>query len=208
MKVAVAAALALVLALALGCVGAALERPVPQRTRFLLSATPPAASERALSGALWVERVRVSPMFSGTGFVYRTADSVYASDFLHEFFAPPGDVLREAMIDWLRAASSFASIERSGESSPEYRLESNVDQFYVDLREPAEPRVVLEGRFRLIDLRDVRPVRRLDLRLTEIEPAGDRSPQALVDAWNRSLTRILEQLDHELRAAVASSTSR
>ncbi len=208
MKAVVAAAVACGLTLALGCVGAALERPVPQRTRFLLSATPPAVAEHAVSGALWVDRVRVSPMFSGTGFVYRTADSVYARDFLHEFFASPGDVLREAMIDWLRAASRFASIERSGESSPEYRLESDVDQFYVDLREPTDPRVVLEGRFRFFDLRDGRPVRRLDLRLTEIEPAADRSPQALVDAWNRSLTRMLEQLDRELRGAIVGPASR
>ena len=208
MKAVVAAALAFGLALALGCVGAALERPVPQRTRFLLSATPPAASERALSAALWVDRVRVSPMFSGTGFVYRTADSIYASDFLHEFFAPPGDVLREAMIEWLRAASTFASIERSGESSPAYRLESDVDQFYVDLRDPSGPRVVLEGRFRLFEVADVRPVRRFDVRLRKVEPAEDRSPQALVDAWNRALTRMMERLDRELREAVASSTSR
>ncbi len=208
MKALVAATLALGLAFAIGCVSAAFERPVPQRTRFLLSAAPPAVSERAVSGALWVDRVRISPMFSGTGFVYRTTDSVYSSGFLHEFFAPPGDVLREAMIDWLRAASTFASIDRSGESSPEYRLESDVDQLYVDLREPSDPRVVLEGRFRFFDLREGRPVRRFDLRLTQIEPAEDRSGQAVVDAWNRALTRTLEQLDRELREAVVDRESR
>lgn len=205
---ALAGTLACVLTLGLGCVGSALERPVPQRTRFVLSASPPAASERAPLGALWVDRVRVSPMFTGTGFVYRTGDSVFGSEFLHEFFAPPGDVLREAMIDWLRVGSSFAPIERSGESSPEYRLESDFDQLYVDLREPSDPRVVLAGRFRLVDLREGRPVRRLDVRIEESEPAADRSPQALVDAWNRSLTRMLEELEREFRNAVAASASR
>ena len=208
MRGVLAGALACVLALALGCIGSALERPVPQRTRFVLSAAPPAASERAPLGALWVDRVRVSPMFTGTGFVYRTGDSVFGSEFLHEFFAPPGEVLREAMIDWLRAGSSFAPIERGSESSPEYRLESDIDQLYVDLRDPSDPRVVLEGRFRLVDLRAGRPVRRLDLRIDETEPAEDRSPQALVDAWNRALTRMLEQLDPELRSAVAESARR
>ncbi len=207
MRAVTAATLGFVLALALGCIGSALERPAPHRTRFLLSPTPPAASESALSAALWVDRVRVSPLFSGTGFVYRTGDSTYGSDFLHEFFAPPGEVLREAMIEWLRAAARFASLERSAESSPEYRLESAVDQFYVDLRAPADPRVVLDARFRLLDLRGARPAQLLDLRITENEAAEDPSPQALVDAWNRALTRVLEQLDREIRA-VASTARR
>ncbi len=208
MKSLVAVALVFASALALGCVGAALERPAPPRIRFLLAATPSASHEATLPASLWVDRVRVSPMFSGTGFVYRTGDSIYGSDFLHEFFAPPGDVLREAMIEWLRASEGFASVERSLDSDPEYRLESDVDRFYADLRDPSEPRVVLEGRFRLLDLRGVRPARRLDLPLAEQEPAADRSPQALVEAWNRLLTRMLERLDRELRSVVASPSSR
>jgi uncharacterized lipoprotein YmbA len=205
MKAVVVAAQGFALALALGCIGSALERQAPHRTRFLLSATPAAASARALPAALWVDRVRVSPLFSGTGFVYRTGDSTYGSDFLHEFFAPPGEVLREAMLEWFRSGGRFASLERSAESSPEYRLESAVDRLYADLRDPADPRVVLEARFRLIDLRGARPSQLLDLRVTEQEPAEDASPRALVDAWNRTLTRVLEQLDGEMRAATATA---
>ena len=205
MKAVVVAALGFALAVGLGCIGSALERPAPHRTRFLLTPTPPAASESALPASLWVDRVRVSPLFSGTGFVYRTGDSTYGSDFLNEFFAPPGEVLREATIEWLRTAARFASLERSAESSPEYRLESAVDRFYADLRDPAEPRVVLDARFRLLDLRGARPAQLLDLRVTEQERAADASPRALVDAWNRTLTRVLERLDGEIRAAVGTA---
>jgi uncharacterized lipoprotein YmbA len=204
MKVLASATLPFVVALAVGCVGSVLERPAPERTRFLLTATPPAAREDPLPAALWVDRVRMSPLFSGTGFVYRTAESSYQSDFLHEFFAAPGEVLREAMIEWFRAAERFGSVERSAESNPEYRLESDVERFFADLRDPSDPRVVLAGRFRLVDLRGVRPARMLDLELIEQEPSADRSPQALVEAWNRLLTRMLGTLDQELRKRITS----
>ena len=184
-----------------GCAG--LSRPALETTRFLLPLEPPAAGART-AGALALGRVRVSSLFDRQGFVYRTGESTFASDPRNEWFAPPAGVLREAILDWLAQAGPFASVQRGTVAGAEWLLETDVDRFYADLREREAPAVVLEGRFRLLDLRS--PGLRLVLAVDfdEREPAGAGTPQELVDAWARALARALAALEPQLRAATAS----
>ena len=195
----------LLAALGLGGCAGALERPAPEKTRFLLAAPAPAPGAKR-DATLGVDRVRVSSLFDRKGFVYRTGEQTFDSDFHFEWFAPPGAVLREAMIDWLAAASAFASIERGAGGEAAWLLETDVDRLYADRRDPAATEVVLAGRFRLLDLRGERPRRALSLRFDEREPAGDGAPQSLIDAWGRALDRALRALEPELRAAVGTPT--
>lgn len=196
-------ALLLVAALGLGACAGALERPAPEKTRFLLAlpAPPPGAK---LAGTLGVDRVRVSSLFDRKGFVYRTGEQTFDSDFRFEWFAPPGAVLREAMIDWLAASSAFASIERGAGGEAAWLLETDVDRLYADRRDRDAVEVVLSGRFRVLDLRGSRPRRAFSLRFDEREPAGEGTPQALVDAWSRALDRALRALEPELRASAGA----
>jgi uncharacterized lipoprotein YmbA len=184
-----------------GCVG--FSRPALETTRFLLQLEPPAAGART-AGTLTLAPVRVSSLYDRQGFVYRTGESTFTSDPRHEWFAPPAGVLREAILDWLARAGPFASVQRGSVSGAEWLLETGVDRFYADLREREAPAVVLEGRFRLLDLRS--PGMRLVLAVDfeEREPAGAGTPQELVDAWARALARALAALEPQLRAATAS----
>ena len=184
-----------------GCVG--FSRPALETTRFLLQLEPPAAGART-AGTLTLAPVRVSSLYDRQGFVYRTGESTFTSDPRHEWFAPPAGVLREAILDWLARAGPFASVQRGSVSGAEWLLETDVDRFYADLREREAPAVVLEGRFRLLDLRS--PGLRLVLAVDfdEREPAGAGTPQELVDAWTRALERALAALEPRLRAATAS----
>jgi uncharacterized lipoprotein YmbA len=197
-----AAGLALAVLWLSGCAGS-FQRPAPEKTLFLIAlpAPPPGAK---LAGTLGVDRVRVSSLFDRKGFVYRTGEQTFDSDFHFEWFAPPGAVLREAMIDWLAGGSVFASIERGAGSEAGWLLETDVDRFYADRRDPAATEVVLAGRFRVLDLRGSRPQRAFSLRFDEREPAGEGTPQALVDAWSRALDRALRALEPELRAAAGT----
>lgn len=187
-------------ALLAGCAGA-LQRPAPEKTRFVLRLAKPAPGAKPASG-LVVGRFRVSTLFDHTGFVYRTGEDTFATDFRFEWFAPPGSVLREAVVDWLDDASPFASVERGSLTGADWLLETDVDRLYADRRDPAAPAVVLAGRFRLLDLRGPRSRRAFSLTFDEREPAGAGTPQELVDAWARALERALAALDPELRAAV------
>jgi uncharacterized lipoprotein YmbA len=195
-------ALLLVLALAALAAGCArsLQRPPLEKTRFVLRLAEPPAGARS-AGTLAVGRVRMSPLFDHAGFVYRTGEDTFASDPRFEWFAPPGSVLREALVDWLASASAFASVQRGSVSDAEWLLETDVDRLYADRRDPQAPAVVLAGRFELLDLRGPRPRRPLSLRFEEREPAGAGTPQELVDAWGRALARALAELEPRLRAA-------
>jgi hypothetical protein len=207
-----AAGLLLAAVLLAGACASPLERPALAKTRFVLDpGRPPAAAAAAPDGAgaagagsLLVARVRVSPLFDHKAFVYRTGAETFESDPYHEWFAQPGDVLREATLGWLEEAGLFSGVERRSVSGSEWLLETVVDRLYTDRRDPDAPAAVLAGRFRLLDLRGARPRRALELRFDEREPAGDGAPQALVDAWGRALGRALETLAPELRAAVTS----
>jgi uncharacterized lipoprotein YmbA len=189
-------------ALLAGCAGP-LERPAPEKTRFLIRLPDPAPGAKT-AGPLAVERVRVSSLFDHQGFVYRTGEEIFATDFRFEWFGPPGSVLREAIVDWLGDASAFASVERGSVSGAQWLLETDVDRLYADRRDTQTPAVVLAGRFRLLDLRGPQPRRSLSLRFDEREAAGGGTPQELVDAWGRALTRALAALEPELRAAAGA----
>lgn len=196
------ASVAVLLALGLvGCAGS-FERPAPEKTRFLLELPSPPPGAK-LGGSLAVASVRVSSLFDRKGFVYRTGEQTWDSDFRFEFFAPPGAVLQEAIVDWLATASAFASIERGGGFGG-WRLETDVDQLYADRRDPEATEVVLAGRFRLFDLRGERSRHVFASSFDEREPAGTGTPQALVDAWRRALERALRALEPELRAAAGA----
>jgi hypothetical protein len=195
--------LLLAAALASGaCVSRSFVRPPLEKTRFVVDPGRPPETAPATAGRLLVARVRVSPLFDHKPFVFRTGAETFASDPFHEWFAQPGDVIREAALDWLDAAGLFAGVERSSVSQSDWLLETFVHRLYADRREAAAPVVVLSGRFRLLDLRGRQPRRALEHAFDEREPAGAGAPQELVDAWGRALGRALSGLAPALRAAV------
>jgi len=196
-------ALALVLALLGGGCASTFQRPAPEKTRFVIELPAPEPGAKT-AGTLAVDRVRVSSLFDQKGFAYRTGEQTFERDFHFEFFAPPGAVLREAVIDWLTVASPFASVQRGTVLGTGWLLETDVDRLYADRRDPAATAVVLAGRFQVLDLRGSRPRRAVSLRFDEREPAGGGAPQELVDAWGRALVRALDALAPELRTAAGA----
>jgi cholesterol transport system auxiliary component len=195
---ALAAALA---ALALACAGA-LERRPPEKQRFVFAPPPPHSGPVAGAGVLRVGRVRISPLFENMGFAYRVGNDRYESDFYNEFFAPPSQMLRETLVDWLGDARLFVSVGIGAAPPPDWLLEADVRSLYGDRRDPQTPQAVLAAVFRLLDARGSQLQLVLERSYDEREPATDGSPRALVDAWNRALGRVLVALEGDLRAAL------
>lgn len=195
----------LLVGVVLGCSGL-LQRPTPDKVRYVLDpGVPPAAADAARSGVLRVDRVRVSPLFEQKSFVIRTGEDRWTSDFYHEFFAPPGALVRQALVRWIEAASLFSAVVRDPVLRPDWLLAVEVESLYADRHAEDAPQAVLALRARLVDTRGGEDRLVWARRYEEREPVSADSAEALVSAWNRGLARIFGAMTGDLRAAVAPS---
>jgi len=195
------------LALALpGC----LTRSMPVRTSYVLDVShgnpaPVQPSSNLAPGRLFVDAVRVNPLFERKGFVYRMSDTIYERDFYHELLAPPGKIVRETLVRWLRESPTLGPrLEQHRASAARWWIRVRIDELYADLRDPRSPRSVIAVSFELIDASTPELAVAAREHYRQAQPASDSSPQALVQAWNAALEHVLEQLEVDLIAALGS----
>ena len=198
----------LLIALAVFGAGCApiLERKPVEKQRFLLIAPPPEALAGPRTGVLRVGLVRVSPPFQNRGFVFRTGDQAYTTDFYNEFAAPPGTLLRDVLVEWLRDGTHFASVVRGTEAASGWLLETDLESLFVDARDPAaEPQAQIAIAARLLDASAADMPIRFAKRYETSERAADRSASAIAEAFSRALGRLLPELAADLDAASSRS---
>lgn len=188
-----------------GC--SALSRKPPAKERFVLTPGAPAAvAAKPGAGILRVDVVRSAPLASNRGFVYRTGPDTVKTDFYRELAAPPGTLVRDAMIEWLRASNRFAAVVRGTKAGTAWILESDLERLDADLQDPEAPQAVIEMQVRLLDTRQGSAVLVLDRRYAAREPLADRAPETLVAAWSRALATVLGEIEGDL--SIATTTSR
>jgi ABC-type uncharacterized transport system auxiliary subunit len=195
-----AAALLAVALVASGC--GTFSRKPPAKERFVLAPGAPASvAAKPSAGILRVDVVRGSPLASNRSFVYRTGPDTVQTDFYREFVAPPGALVRDALIEWLRASNRFAAVVRGTKAGTAWILESDLERLDADLRDPAAPQAVIEMQVRLLDVRKATPTLVFDRRYTASEPLADRTPETLVAAWSRALATVLGEIEGDLTKA-------
>jgi len=193
----VAAALLGVAIAASGC--SALSRKPPTKERFVLApGSPAAAAAKPNAGILRIDVVRGAPLASNRSFVYRTGPDTVQTDFYRELAAPPGVLVRDAMIEWLRAANRFEAVVRGTKAGTAWILESDLERLDADLRDPDAPQGVIEMQVRLLDVRKATPTLVFDRRYAASEPLADRTPETLVAAWSRALATLLAEIQGDL----------
>jgi ABC-type uncharacterized transport system auxiliary subunit len=192
------------LALSLGCLGGLSKSP-PEKRRYVFDIERGEATEADGKGVLRVERFRVSRLFERKGFVYRTGGDRFENDFYNEFFAPPGVLLREAVGMWLGDSALFSNVIGGTDSTrADWLLEARVNQLYGDLRDARAPQAVMEIHFTLLDARSPTLTAVFTKRYSARVDAADRSPEAILAAWNSSLVQILSQLEADLAERLQS----
>jgi uncharacterized lipoprotein YmbA len=182
-----------------------LERPAIQKQRFALVPGAPERVTGPRAGILRVGVVRVSPPFHNRAIVLRTGEDTMASDFYNEFAAPPGPLLRDLLVEWLREGTHFASVVRGSEAQPDWLLEVDLEEMYADVRDPAAPKAVIRIDARLLRANAPRSGIAFHANYAETEPATTRARAALMDAWNRATARILTKLAADLDRARATA---
>jgi cholesterol transport system auxiliary component len=196
---------ALLLLLPLGC----LSRSAPEKRQHVLEAerplpdveSAPSSDAGPRRGVCAIDRIRVSPLFERKGFVYRTGDTTYESDFYNEFFAPPGVQIRQETGRWLGRSDVFEAVtDAHNTGRVDWLLEGRVNEIYVDVRD--QPRSVLEIEFVLIDARSPS----LDERFRKVyrrEREAERRSGEFALALNASLGEILTELEGDLEASLS-----
>jgi ABC-type uncharacterized transport system auxiliary subunit len=183
-----------------GCAGV-LDRQPPEKHRFVLEPGRPDPVSGARAGVLRVGVVRVSSPFQNRGFVRRSGEDTFANDFYNEFVAPPGALLRELLVEWLRDGTHFATVVRGSEAPADWLLEVDLEALYEDLRDPAAPQATIAFAVRLLDARATAASIAFEKHYAATESAGAGSPPTLVAAWNRALARLLTELASDLDVA-------
>ena len=188
------------LALCAGCVG--IEKSYPDKRYFVLevSANPSSANPTA-NETLEVSNIRVSPRYADKGFVYRTSEGGYESDFYNQFLVSPASLITEEVRKGLTGSQVFKYvISASNQSQPSYVLEGTVNALYGDFRNANSPRAVLEMEFFLTSEIPGNPGILMQKRYAKSIPLTGRSPEALIKGWNQALEEILTSLVADLKA--------
>jgi cholesterol transport system auxiliary component len=184
-----------------GCVS--FERSYPDKRYFVIEAPATANSANPAGDKnLLVSNLRISPRYADKGFVYRTSESGYESDFYNQFLVSPDTMLSEELRKGLAAAQVFKYVVGPTNSlQPNYVLEGSVNALYGDFRNLGEPSAVLELEFFLHNEDATSAGIVMQKRYTKAVPVGGRSPEALVKGWSQALEAILAMLVADLKTA-------
>jgi cholesterol transport system auxiliary component len=156
-------------------------------------------------GTLRVGRIQTSALYERKGFVYRTGEATWERDFYNEFFAPPGAVVRQATLRWMERSPLFSGlIGRHDPVNSDWILEGKIEALYADVRDPDGTRAVMEIRFSVLDASATRYAIAFNRKYAVAANADGRSADAMVSAWRECLTRILTELEADLRESLAS----
>ena len=179
----------------------------PERNFFILE------TERIVDSSLHepekilsVRGFEVSPEFRGKEIVYRKGRGQSSADFYNQFFIPPASMLTDATREWLDESGIFeAVIPMGSHKEADYILEGVVTSLYGDFQEGDRPASVLRMQFLLLEDtgRDYRML--MHRTYNEQTTLAGTGAGHVVQGLNKSLTRILTQLEKDMASALQNS---
>ncbi len=188
-----------VLLSALLCSGC-LSRPSYTKRQFVLEAARPSLpTGHGREVVLAVRGFTVDPACDGRCLLYRKGECEYESDFYHEFLIAPQELLSTQTRHWLAQSGICRTVlEPGGLVEPTHILEGNVLTLHGDCRGPGLSQAVMEIRIFLVANKGSEPRIVFTHNYRASQPAEERTPEALVRAFNQCLTQILTQLEKDL----------
>ena len=199
-----------------GCVS--FERSYPDRRYFVLELPRENAPANPVGrGVLQLAAVRVSPRYGDRNFVYRRSDARFESDYYNQFLISPSALLTEEIRRALERAGIFQYVVGPTHPlTPTHVLDSSVNVLYGDFRDLHTPTAAVEIDFFLSREAPAQPLSAAKLgpadnpdlasgiilqkRYQRIEPVAERTPEALVQGWNKALDNIVMSLIADLKA--------
>jgi len=182
--------------------GCSFTRPTPEKRRFLLEPPLPPAGTRTQPYALRIGTFGVAAPYRDRAMVYRVTDLKFESDFYHEFFAAPAAMVAQATSRALVAARAFERVIPPGVAGDEgdFVLDGFVDALYADGRVAGKAEAEVAVGFYVTRVAFPGGVVWSRRYVERVGIAGIM-PEAVADAMNAALGRILAALVRDLAAA-------
>jgi cholesterol transport system auxiliary component len=185
-----------------------LERPRPERRFYLIEAARPDQPRPPVAGPLQVRRFQVSPAFDSPGFIYRTGEHGYESDYYNAFFVPPAAMFTEQCTRWLGDAGLFERVApAASQLRGQFLLEGHVSAVYGDYRQSGRPEAVIELQLLLLRDRPGDPEVIHQGNYLARQPVGENTPEGLVAAWNAALASILARVEGDFASILTDARS-
>jgi len=191
-----------ILALA-GCISSDSQRnAVNQKKSYALeAATPLSPLLSPRFGHLKILSFKSQPPFEANNLVVKRANGETVMDYYTTWIAAPHELIRVQTMSYLRKTGLFKAIYDSASGSiAQAGLEGTVEQILLDCRTD-KPTAVITLRFNIIDEAASDFTMLWSTEATgraEIEPNG---PLAIINAFDKALTKALEQTTRELEKA-------
>ena len=195
MKLAARLSMCLVMITLAGCLN--LSKTYPEKRSFVLDVgVPPQETPSSSTMVLKINKLRVSPLFSGRAMVYRTADLQYESDFYDEWFVTPSVLVTQQFQNWLAHSGRFQLVlHGTNHIEPTHVLEGTVTEFYGDFRE--SPHAILGIELHLFDAMNERQLSFRRIYHQDV-PLTDRTPDALARGLTEALRTVLVALTKDI----------
>jgi ABC-type uncharacterized transport system auxiliary subunit len=199
-----ALALAACVAVVGGCAGTA------EEMEYVLDTPRQVAPAQAVDNVtLEVRRFTIDTAFASKNLVYRLDEFKYEVDPYRQFLVSPGTMIGEEARRWLADSGLFRLVLPLGSRmEATHTLEASVTALYGDFRDEAAPVAVMEIRFFLVP-REAGPnvvTFSETYRATTRIPV--RTPEALLEAYDKDLRDILTRLEADLRKALTNEADR
>jgi ABC-type uncharacterized transport system auxiliary subunit len=141
------------------------------------------------------------PQFSSLLFSYRVNERNYRHDYYHRFMNSPNQEVNQAIRNRLRQAHLKTYVSASGSLiQANYVLQSTITELYADYRAPDYPVATISIHCKLYQTGSDGTQLIFDKSFAADAPIHPNDASGLVDAWNRSLATITQQLIEKLRS--------
>jgi ABC-type uncharacterized transport system auxiliary subunit len=166
----------------------------------------PVACERQQRASLIVQDMQVAGAYDDARMVYRESEYQLQRYDYHEWAAPPGELVSDALRDGYDASGWFERVERGYDASADAGLYGRV----IPLEEVDLGATRWVGHLRLeLELRDVKTNARLWSHEYDVtQPMEQRSPGGLAAAASRMLREVIDASGPEMATVVSGACVR
>lgn len=179
-----------------------------QTFAFSVPADPP--STHSDTNVIALGRVTVSPLFQSRWFTYRIAEDRYEQDPYAGFLVSPERAIAEPIRAWMRKSGAFGTVLESGSmETPTLVAEATVDELYGDFRNLPQPTGKIAVHFVVYRMEEGAPGHIvLDKICTRTNTMTQKTPAALMAAWDTDLRQIMEEMDSDYAKANSNDGGR